>query len=38
MGKWKEKKRKPTLKQESTPNSANTPMGVVKENNNNFKT
>jgi hypothetical protein len=38
MGKGREKKKKPTLKQESTPNNANTPMGVVKESNNDSKT
>jgi hypothetical protein len=30
MGEGREKKQKPTSNQESTPNSANTPMGVAK--------
>jgi len=32
------KEKKSTLKQESTLNSANIPMGVAKESNNDFKT
>jgi hypothetical protein len=32
------KEKKSTLKQESTPNSANAPMGVAKESNNDSKT